>query len=128
MLNKKQLKIISQTRKWAMRNRHKYNVSSDLSCMCAIASAKLFKNLKKININSTLTLSDYHCWIELKDIIIDITASQFCETPILIMEKNLYYKILKEKDYLEEEIFHYNNYKIFLKHMKLWPKTQRPDF
>lgn len=122
-------KIMKQTRNWAMRNRHKYEIPSDLSTMCAIASAKLYKNLKENNYNPIISISQFHCWIELKGNALDITATQFNEAPILILPKKEYYKLLREKDYLGNSgIFHYTNYKMFLKHLLLWPKSQRPNF
>lgn len=127
-LTKKHLKIIRQTRKWCLANRFKYCIPSNLETMCAIASARLYKNLRKANLNPILKLSNYHCWIEFSDIAIDITATQFGEAPILIMDKLNYYGLLRQKGYLEKELFSYNNYRQFLRHLKLWPKSQRPDF
>jgi hypothetical protein len=54
-----------------------------LSGLCAIASAALYKNLKKFGFCDNLYFIqgyydiDCHCWVELNQTIYDITATQF---------------------------------------------------
>jgi hypothetical protein len=54
---------------------------SALTCFCAIASAFLWYRLKKHGYDAHLVVGNYrkndHCWVELNDQIVDITATQF---------------------------------------------------
>jgi hypothetical protein len=79
---------------------------SDLACMCAIASAKLFKVLNENKIEAKLAVCHYpdggHCFLVFNDHIIDITATQFSKhnKPIEIvpikMVNNIEYWDLKD--------------------------------
>ena len=120
-------KILRKTRQWAINNRPK-NITLDLECQCAIASAKLYKQLKQAKYNPYLKVSNYHCWIELDDLALDITATQFGLTPITIMNKENYIKILDDEGYKGDYIKTFYDYKSFKKHIKEWPKEQQPKF
>ena len=58
-----------------------YFNNHDLSCMCAVASYTLAKALKKNGIVCKMVKGmfedDHHCWVEIKNEIVDITATQF---------------------------------------------------
>ncbi len=64
-----------------------YHESKDLACMCAVASHALLIALKDRGIEAVMVRGKYrkhrdyypthHCWVEYKDSIIDITATQF---------------------------------------------------
>jgi hypothetical protein len=67
------------------------NFRDDLCCACAIASWTLWKAFKKKGYKAILvegTFGDYcHFWVELDNMIYDITYSQFDEqTPINIID------------------------------------------
>lgn len=82
---------------------------------CAIASYVLYKALIKLGCKPKFVMADSgfgsHCWIELEDMVIDLTATQFntkytkslglsdCQK-VLIIKKNSYLnKIPQLKDY-----------------------------
>lgn len=76
------LKIARRTRRWAMRNREKFDCWSDLGGLCAIASSKLFQNLEAAGIPAKLKLAleedgCAHVYVEVDGYIVDITATQF---------------------------------------------------
>lgn len=60
-----------------------YYQNSNLACMCAVASYVLVKALRGNGIRCWMVWGrfgkwdDQHCWVETKDNIIDITATQF---------------------------------------------------
>ena len=91
----------------------------NLSCMCAIASFVLAKELNKHNIKAKMVEGTFegeaHCWVEWKNWIIDITATQFdIEAPVYIVKKtDEKYKAKKVKQ----------SYKDF----RIWPREQKPS-
>ncbi len=89
------VKVARRTRRWAMRNRDKFDIWSDLGGMCAIASAKLFRNLQAEGIPAELHVAvarDYcaHVYVVVNGHIVDITATQFSEkhSAVLITERS----------------------------------------
>ena len=78
-------KIASNVRKWAEKNKNKYEAFDDDLCgMCGVATAKLSHELLKKHIKHKLILVDgsestgvEHCFIYLDNYIIDVTATQF---------------------------------------------------
>lgn len=74
----------------------------DLTGLCAIASNHLYLQFKKHNIKSKFVKGYYknnsHCWVEVDDKIIDITATQFnVKQKIFITNKN-------NKKYIKESV------------------------
>lgn len=57
---------------------------SNLDCMCAVASAFLFKNMPKSKFVVGYFNGNGHCWVEQDGCIFDITASQFGEKDIIV--------------------------------------------
>ena len=54
----------------------------DLGCMCATASFALYTELKKNGYDCTFVSGRFkdwcdHCWVEIDEMIVDITATQF---------------------------------------------------
>lgn len=86
-IEKKIMQIAIDARNHFLSIKDKYNTDDKLSCMCAIASNYLFLKLKKYGINSSIycvALKKYsHCFLMIEDYILDITASQFGEDPII---------------------------------------------
>lgn len=93
----------------------------DLEGMCAIASASLFNALKKHKFNPKFVLGTYklldHCWVELNDSIVDITASQFGLDNITIIKK-------PSMEYLANHVSTTN--KQILQSLRSWPIEQKP--
>ena len=76
-----------------------FHKQDDLGCMCAVASFTLAFTLNKRNIEAKMIrgkffinndahkdededcFGDEHCWVEFRDKIIDITATQFDDVP-----------------------------------------------
>lgn len=74
---KKFYKIVLQVRKYFDENHESYGVDEDLMGLCAIASAKLFIELKKHGYNPQIAENTCHCFLVVNDHIVDITAGQF---------------------------------------------------
>jgi hypothetical protein len=104
---------------------------------CAIASYKLFEELKRANYSPELVVGEFpefgHCWIELDGKVIDITATQFLNSfpEILVEDVNKYLHVMNKS------IYEFNNgritkfknkhsFKKFLKNQG-WPKHQLPS-
>jgi len=55
--------------------------AKDMGCGCALASVALMRLLDAAGIECTLLLGEFkgmtHCWIQVEDTYIDITATQF---------------------------------------------------
>ena len=83
--------IATRVRKWAERS----NIGrgkpfpSDLCGMCAIAAAKLFTELKKEGFDARIVTNDHHCFVQIRDWIIDVTATQFGQPPVLFIRRQL---------------------------------------
>lgn len=76
------LQVAKRTRKACESYAKETNIfAEDLNSMCAIASAYLMKRLSCARIRAEFVIGTYdgsdHCWVEHKDKIIDITATQF---------------------------------------------------
>ena len=73
--------VRSQCESYAASTGHD-EYGKDLSCMCGIASYALREAIKRIGIRIKLIYGFYgnssgHCWLNIEDKIIDITATQF---------------------------------------------------
>lgn len=77
MLDKQIVEIARASRRWAMRNRDRFDCEHSLGGMCAIASGNLHRRLKKHGISSKLAINKEHCFVIVHDHLIDITATQF---------------------------------------------------
>lgn len=78
--------ILINTRKWAEKKADKIGYDKTLSCMCAIVSKKLFRELKKNNIKCQIAINSCHCFIIINKKIIDLTATQFFKPKIYIKD------------------------------------------
>jgi len=109
-------KIAQDTRRWAMRNRHKVYVNNNLSGMCAIASGELHRRLTKAGFDSTIALRDIeddgHAFVICEQMIIDVTATQFS---FMYVEKDGKWQLVEHKRKPVEIT-------------PLVPKDQRPTF
>lgn len=83
--------IAEKCREWADQYAHRNHLASNLTGLCAIASAKLFTELVTEGYHPALCLhSSYetaHCFVLLDDYIIDITATQFGDDTISILHE-----------------------------------------
>ena len=114
-------------------NRNKlpsYSSAKNLECMCAIASALIFKELKKHKIKATFIEGYFrtrlyslrnptkeninHCWVEVNKKIIDVTLTQFGRYPKVIVSGKISPKYIK--------IFTHSR----VPKLKEWPEDQRP--
>lgn len=59
--------------------------AGDLCGCCAIASAKLFNELKAAGLNPILHYADSHVHVRIEDKIIDVTATQFGDYPPVLI-------------------------------------------
>lgn len=87
-LNDALVKQAKSARRWAMRNRSKFNCGDDLAGMCAIASGYLHRLLDKAEIESFLCVNDHHCFLISSGYIVDITATQYGFRPITIIPED----------------------------------------
>lgn len=94
----------------------------DLAGACAIASYTIYRCLIKLGYNPKFIMADSgcgcHCWVELNDTVIDLTATQFnFELPKVLTSKKKYYfkRVPILKDYTE----HYIN-RSAVKYTKTW--------
>jgi hypothetical protein len=98
------INTLVDVRDWAECIAEKECYSSDLNGLCAIASAELFKRLKKKGFHPVICMSaedwGMHVYLKLGDHVLDVTATQFQpfrNEPILIrhekeMENQEYYR------------------------------------
>ncbi len=126
---KKILKIAKDVRKkcedFAMSSESchfDFHNQPSLDCMCAVASFALYTALKHKNITSKVVYGMFdktgcHCWVEYRNWIIDITATQFdnVKRPVYVTKKT-------NKLYEKEQVFRGYNRKFFNK----WD-TQKPS-
>ena len=113
-LNKKAIKIAEQVRKqcyaFAMSHhssKFDFHGKRDLWCMCMFASTVLRDELQKKGHKAILVVGRYDClshaWVQIRDHIIDITATQFkgiTEEVYLTTEENDWYS---GDDYFEDD-------------------------
>lgn len=99
------LKVRDEIEKFAIKNKSVGNPVT-LRCYCAIASYSLNKTFKKFKLDSHFITGFYydltdnskscHCWVELNDSIIDITATQFN------IKNRVHVVSAKTEDYIED--------------------------
>lgn len=103
---------------------------------CAIASYKLFEELKQANYFPALVVGEFpefgHCWIELEGKVVDITATQFLNSlpEIFIEDINNYFRAMNKSMYEFNNgcITKFKNKYSFKKYLKNqgWPNHQLP--
>jgi|APSaa5957512535_1039671.scaffolds.fasta_scaffold15822_8 hypothetical protein len=91
-MTKKEIAIL--TREFIVNEIAPDNFRDDLCCACAIASWTLWKAFKKKGYKAILVEGNFllncHFWVELDNMIYDITYSQFCgKTLINIIDADL---------------------------------------
>ena len=82
--------IAKGVRSWAedMHKKQPFHYTEDLCGLCAIASAKLHKELKKQKIKSEIHFIDYHVFLMVDNYILDVTATQFGYRNKIIFRRN----------------------------------------
>jgi hypothetical protein len=85
--------IASSVRKWAEdRDQRREYPSMDLNGLCAVASGKLFLELRKVGIKSEIHLSNdcfgSHVFVVVDKHIVDVTATQFSTVydPVVLLD------------------------------------------
>lgn len=134
MLSGKKLAEIRQisdaTYEWAKRFAHKYKFNSTLACMCAIASGRLYLDLKKAGITSKIAISqdefgfDQHVFIIIDEYLIDLTVRQF-------NARIRRYSFIKLEKIDKEKHYWWTNYEIHSSHRQLILRQQErgwPDY
>lgn len=85
-MNNRLKNVARIARRWAMRNRAKFNCNDDLAGMCAIASGYLHRLFNNAGIESFLCVNHQHCFVIANNHIIDITATQYGLKPVTIVD------------------------------------------
>lgn len=84
MIPPKAKQIAVEIRKWVEKNLPEH-CDSNLEGCCSFGSYLLSKVLQKNGFEAYFVEGEYddeyHCWVELNDVIIDITATQFGDFP-----------------------------------------------
>lgn len=120
-------KIADTTYEWAVRFAKEYNFDSDLSCMCAIASGKLYLELRKAGIKSKIAVSkdsygyDQHVFIIIDEYLIDLTVRQF-------NSKIRRYSFMKLNKINKEKHYWWTNYDIHPSHRQLVLRQENRDW
>lgn len=127
--------IAKQTRKWVVQ-KHSEAFPKNLDGLCAIASHKLFKNLRKKNVQAKIVVADLlgggsHCWVQVDENVYDITSTQFNLKSVYNVSRSKYIQKLHEKASIEIRFVRYyefENEESFIKHLYKdgWPKNQIP--
>lgn len=122
-LTPKILTCIRQARQWVLRFvRHKPQFTHGLAGACAIASCKLFISLNKAKVRGVkLWYGEAHAFLQVKNYIVDVTASQFGHEPILIVKigSARHKRLLKDRrvypssDFPEYKFSHYKRCRSF---------------
>ena len=103
-----------------------FHDKDDLSCMCAVASFVLAEALRKNGFECNVIHGNFsrygcynseHCWVEVKNKIIDITATQFKSSiPKVYIVSN------KNRQFIDKEIK--NDYQSFYKWSSQMPSPK----
>lgn len=96
---------------------------------CGVASAHLYTMLDKAGIPAQIVESVDHAFVLCDDMIIDITATQFCDTEVnfpavCIMEKSA----VKERQYWWKVKRVHKSLRSFAISQRIWPKRQRASY
>ena len=120
--------IALEVRSWCENEADKARRSDNLLGYCAIASAELFKRLKKAGIPSEIHMSNggwcSHVFLSVEDHIVCVTATQFSEfryQPVVI----IHYKVAQQHSFFTtDELFF--DVKSLRKYQakKGWPNNQ----
>lgn len=101
--------------------------ASDMCGFCAVSSYIVFLYLSKRGFKPKFMLADCHCWIEVDNHFVDLTATQFgFEEEILIKNKKDFYKKYKDNSYEFRKPIKIENVENFKGFIKEWPKGQNP--
>ncbi len=101
------LKIREATQRFATpaKQRMVFGDAEYLSCFCAIASHALLTAYKLHGIEAKMVIGDFkydnHCWVEIGNMIVDITVSQFHGYG----EEKVFITNTKNRSYEPEKVF-----------------------
>ena len=97
-LKRKQVvKLARIARKTAEKIAKEENLPNKLNGMCARASAILFRLLKSKGFTPSICFGHCHCFIEIEDLVVDVTASQFGYGRIMIVSRAKILTVLNPK-------------------------------
>jgi len=90
-IRQKVVVVAKEVRSWAesLANKKPFAYESDLCGLCAIASAKLHKELKKQKIASEIHIGYGHVFLVVENHIVDVTATQFGLKEKVVIKPNV---------------------------------------
>jgi hypothetical protein len=120
-------RVARRVRYWAEQEASKAGIPPNLECFCAIGARKLFQELKKEKFPK-LKLAVFddgdeaHCFVLCGNYLVDVTASQFGGSKVVVRHKN------RSPDYLPYFWKHDHNtfktVKAFNTYVEGWPSEQ----
>lgn len=96
--------------------------------LCAVSSYIVFLYLNKHGLKPIFRMTNSHCWIELEDCFVDLTATQFdIDEEILIKPKKEFKKIISGiEDYRRSK--QYFTIEDFKSECSTWVNGQNPNY
>lgn len=118
-------KIRRRLKKYAKSGLNSFD-PNDLEGACTTAAYLTFLYLKDKKLKPTICLASNHAWVELDNLVIDLTATQFgVKRAVYITEKQKYFKNKKlSVDYFE--IDRAKSIKKFKEFISQWPDECNP--
>lgn len=107
-------------RRWAIPLQTNFDYH-DLCGFCAVCSLKLYLRLQELNIESHLVTSRRHCWLEIGDYIVDVTAKQYNKKFPAVLIKRKYDQNIE--NYWDNGQYGLEEH---IEEMKKWPEWEQP--
>jgi len=123
MVARRARKIVEALRKKEVENGNKI-FPSRLNGMCARASTILFTLLSNEGFNPTICFGDGHCFLEVENLVVDITATQFGYGKVLIEPIE---KMAAKPQWDSHPSLRYDSVEVAMLHQRdwKWPNSQR---
>lgn len=128
--------VLKACRKWAYRYGQEVGTERSLAGLCAIASVRIHKSLKQKGVKSKIVVADFynggsHCFVQVGEEILDVTATQFGLPAILKQKKETYIRTLLNNPVVElkiKETLEFEDVSSLTKHLHKsgWPSEQIP--
>jgi len=106
---------------------YRQSLKDGLDGYCALSSVALHQALNKANIPTTFAhsknpdIKTFHVYLLYDDDIVDITADQFGEPPIVITKRSLEHGWYWKPEFILNDIAHIKEYLCY------WPESQNPN-
>jgi len=127
-------KIAKNVRTWAEElQNEKLFWDRDLGGMCAIASYELFKRLRRAKLKPVICVAPGHAFVQCKDLVIDVTATQFNSSNIFLVNSPSFrlkpIEIRKAKEaskvaHFWKPLIKINDKKTFVNEMQNWSRDE----